>query len=143
MNEPIYFTDEHRQFRDNLRRFIAQEIVPKADAWEEAGMVPREVLRQLRVQTFEAFSLGVLQAAEGEAARFSQLVEAYEKAPRVTRERLYIDAVENVMTRSRKVIVDTKGGNGQMLTSDGECVARAFVIARNVQLEAAHHFITM
>ena len=47
MNEPIYFTDEHRQFRDNLRRFIAQEIVPKADAWEEAGMVPREVLRQM------------------------------------------------------------------------------------------------
>ena len=47
MNEPIYFTDQHRQFRDNLRRFIAQEIVPKADAWEEAGMVPREVLRQM------------------------------------------------------------------------------------------------
>lgn len=47
MNEPIYFTDEHRQFRDNLRRFIAQEIVPRAGAWEEAGMVPREVLRQM------------------------------------------------------------------------------------------------
>ena len=47
MNEPIYFTDEHRQFRDNLRRFIAQEILPKADAWEEAGMVPREVLRRM------------------------------------------------------------------------------------------------
>jgi acyl-CoA dehydrogenase len=47
MNEPIYFTDEHRQFRDNLRRFIAQEIVPRADAWEEEGMVPREVLRQM------------------------------------------------------------------------------------------------
>ena len=47
MNEPIYFTDEHRQFRDNLRRFIEQEIVPKAGAWEEAGMVPREVLRQM------------------------------------------------------------------------------------------------
>ena len=49
------------------------------------------------------------------ASRFSALVSAYEASPRVTRERLYIDAVENVMTRSRKVIVDTKGGNGQML----------------------------
>ena len=47
MNEPIYFTEEHRQFRDNLRRFLEQEVVPKAHAWEEAGMVPREVLRQL------------------------------------------------------------------------------------------------
>ncbi|MFZ5722095.1 MAG: acyl-CoA dehydrogenase family protein [Pseudomonadota bacterium] len=47
MNEPIYFTEQHRQFRDNLRRFIAREIVPYADAWEEAGMVPREVMRQM------------------------------------------------------------------------------------------------
>ncbi|HRH86815.1 MAG TPA: acyl-CoA dehydrogenase family protein [Rubrivivax sp.] len=47
MNEPIYFTEEHRQFRDNLRRFLEQEVVPKAHAWEEAGKVPREVLRQM------------------------------------------------------------------------------------------------
>jgi len=47
MNEPIYFTEQHRQFRDNLRRFIAREIVLHADAWEDAGMVPREVMRQM------------------------------------------------------------------------------------------------
>jgi len=47
MNEPIYFTDEHRSFRDSLRRFIDQEVVPKAQGWEEAGMVPREVLRRM------------------------------------------------------------------------------------------------
>jgi acyl-CoA dehydrogenase len=47
MNEPIYFTDEHRGFRDSLRRFIDQEVVPKAQGWEEAGMVPREVLRRM------------------------------------------------------------------------------------------------
>ncbi|PZP94668.1 MAG: acyl-CoA dehydrogenase [Variovorax paradoxus] len=47
MNEPIYFTEQHRQFRDNLRRFIEQEIVPRAAPWEEAGMVPRAVMRQM------------------------------------------------------------------------------------------------
>ncbi len=47
MNEPIYFTEEHRQFRDNLRRYIDQEIVPRAAPWEEAGMVPRAVMRQM------------------------------------------------------------------------------------------------
>ncbi|MBC5762954.1 acyl-CoA dehydrogenase family protein [Ramlibacter albus] len=47
MNDPIYFTEEHRQFRDNLRRFVEQEVVPKAGAWEKAGKVPREVLRQM------------------------------------------------------------------------------------------------
>jgi len=46
-NEPIYFTEEHRLFRDNLRRFVEQEIVPNAAPWEESGMVPREVLRQM------------------------------------------------------------------------------------------------
>lgn len=47
MNEPIYFTEQHRQFRDNLRRFIDQEIVPRAAPWEETGMVPRAVMRQM------------------------------------------------------------------------------------------------
>lgn len=42
-----YLGAEHRQFRDNLRRFIETEVVPNADAWEEQGMVPRPVLRQL------------------------------------------------------------------------------------------------
>ena len=37
----------------------------------------------------------------------------------------------------------TLGGNCQMFTSDCECVARAFVIARNVEFEAAHHFVAM
>ncbi len=47
MNEPIYFDEQHRQFRDNLRRFVEQQIVPQAEPWEEAGMVPRAVLRQM------------------------------------------------------------------------------------------------
>jgi len=47
MNQPIYFTEEHRLFRDQLRRFVEQEVAPHAAPWEEAGMVPRAVLRQM------------------------------------------------------------------------------------------------
>ena len=47
MNEPIYFTEEHRMFRENLRRFIDTEVMPQAEPWEEAGKVPRDVLRKL------------------------------------------------------------------------------------------------
>ena len=47
MNEPIYFGEEHRQFRDNLRRFVEQEIVPQGEQWEEDGMVPRTLLRKM------------------------------------------------------------------------------------------------
>jgi len=47
MSDSIYFDEQHQQFRDSLRRFIEQEVVPHAAAWEEAGMVPREVLRKM------------------------------------------------------------------------------------------------
>lgn len=47
MSDSIYFDEQHQQFRDSMRRFIEQEVVPHAEAWEEAGMVPREVLRKM------------------------------------------------------------------------------------------------
>ncbi len=47
MSDSIYFDEQHDHFRESFRRFIEQEVVPHADAWEEAGMVPREVLRKM------------------------------------------------------------------------------------------------
>lgn len=47
MNEMPFITEDHQRFRDTLRRFIKTEVVPRAEAWEERGVVPREVLRQL------------------------------------------------------------------------------------------------
>ena len=52
--------------------------------------------------------------AEGEAARFSALLLEYQKAPRVTRDRLYIEAVEEVYSNSNKVILDSEG-SGNLL----------------------------
>ncbi|MEK6655282.1 MAG: acyl-CoA dehydrogenase family protein, partial [Thermodesulfobacteriota bacterium] len=40
--EILQYTDEHRMFRDALRRFLAKEITPYVEEWEEAGIVPRE-----------------------------------------------------------------------------------------------------
>ena len=47
-------------------------------------------------------------------ARFDQVLAQYERAPGVTRERMYLEAMENVYKNSRKVIVDAKGGNSMM-----------------------------
>ena len=47
MHDPIYFKDEHRMLRDQLRRFIEAEVTPNGDAWEAAGMVPRDVLKRM------------------------------------------------------------------------------------------------
>ena len=56
----------------------------------------------------------VVSKSSGEANRFTSLFREYEKAPEVTRERLYIDAIEQVMTDSTKVLVDTDGGNNML-----------------------------
>jgi membrane protease subunit HflK len=53
----------------------------------------------------------VIARADGEAQRFEQLLAEYEKAPEVTRERLYLDTVQTVFANTNKVMVDVDGGN--------------------------------
>jgi len=67
-----------------------------------------------RVQDAEAYKARVIANAEGEAARFTALLTEYEKAPEVTRERLYIDAIEYVYSNSNKVLLDAEG-SGNLL----------------------------
>ncbi len=50
MTAPLPFpglTPEHEMLRDALRRFIAERVLPHANAWEDAGFVPREILREM------------------------------------------------------------------------------------------------
>ena len=49
--------------------------------------------------------------AEGQASRFTQLEGAYQQAPEVTRRRLYMDTIENVLSRAHKVLIDGHAGN--------------------------------
>ena len=56
----------------------------------------------------------VVESARGEAVRFDQLLAAYQQAPDVTRERLYLDAVQQIMTNTSKVMVDVKDGSNMM-----------------------------
>ena len=42
-----YFTPEHEMLRETIRRFIAERVAPYADAWEDSGFVPREVLQEM------------------------------------------------------------------------------------------------
>jgi modulator of FtsH protease HflK len=62
----------------------------------------------------EAYQLQVLALAQGETSRFDQVLAQYEHAPAVTRERMYLETMENVYKNSRKVILDAKTGNSMM-----------------------------
>jgi membrane protease subunit HflK len=62
-------------------------------------------------QDAEAYRAQVTALADGQAARFTQLQGAYAAAPEVTRKRLYVDALESVLARAHKVIIDGHAGN--------------------------------
>ena len=61
-----------------------------------------------------AYKAKVIARAEGEASRFEQLLAEYQLAPEVTRQRLYIDAMESVLSNSSKILVDSENSNSLM-----------------------------
>jgi modulator of FtsH protease HflK len=92
--------DKDRQRYQQDAETYRNDVVPRA-----RGAAAKEVLDA------EAYRLQVLALAQGDTSRFEQVLAQYEHAPAVTRERMYLDTMENVYKNSRKVIVDTKSGN--------------------------------
>ncbi len=93
------------QERDRLQKeadAYANKVV--AGARGEAAQVMEEA---------EAYRAQVVNQAEGEASRFSSVLAEYKKAPDVTRERLYIETMQEVMKRVDKIILDDKAGGSQ------------------------------
>ncbi len=80
------------------------------------GIVP-EARGQAQRLTEEsnAYRDEVVAKAEGEAERFTKLLTEYKKSPEVTRERLYIVAMEDVLSNSSKVLIDVENGNNMMV----------------------------
>jgi len=101
--------DDAQKARNDRDRFVLE-----ADRYGQ-DLIPRARGRAARIiQDAEAYHDRVIAGAEGEAARFTALLTEYQKAPRVTRERLYIEAVEEVYGNSNKVILDSQG-SGNLL----------------------------
>ena len=76
------------------------------------GLVPEaRGQAQRMIQGAQAYREQVIAEAQGDAARFDLLLTEYKKAPEVTRNRLYLEAVQNVMSNSTKVMIDVEGGN--------------------------------
>jgi len=55
--EILQYTEEHRMFREALRRFLAKEVTPHVEQWEEDGIVPREVWKRMGEQGFLAMNV--------------------------------------------------------------------------------------
>lgn len=99
------FDDVNRAGQDyqrqiNLGQAYANDVIPKA-----RGNASRLLAEAA------GYKLKVESEATGNASRFEQILTQYNKAPEVTRQRLYLDAQEQIMSNTSKVIVDQKGGS--------------------------------
>ncbi|WP_426415820.1 FtsH protease activity modulator HflK [Aestuariirhabdus sp. LZHN29] len=94
---------EDKERSQNRAQSYANAIVPEARG--EAQRLLEEA---------EGYRQEVIARAEGEASRFSQLLTEYRKAPEVTRQRIYLDTMQEVLGDSNKVLVDVEGGNNMM-----------------------------
>lgn len=97
--------DEQRYI--NEARAYANDIVPKA----------RGASQRLLAEA-EAYKSEVVSKSEGEAYRFSQILTEYTKAPGVTKERLYRETLEDVLSNTNKVIVDSNSNSLMYLPID-------------------------
>ena len=102
------FDDVNRAGQDyqrqiNLGQAYANDVIPKARG--NASRLAAEAA---------GYKLKVESEANGNASRFDQVLTQYNKAPEVTRQRLYLDAQEQIMSNTSKIIVDQKGGNSML-----------------------------
>lgn len=91
-----------------------ERLVNEAEAYAN-DILPKARGKAARMeQEANAYRDEKVAKAEGEAERFTKVLTEYKKAPKVTRERLYLDAMESVLGNSNKVMVDVKKGNNLM-----------------------------
>ncbi|MEO0317862.1 MAG: hypothetical protein RL404_1539 [Pseudomonadota bacterium] len=94
---------QDRERQKNEGQAYANDVVPKA-----RGAASR------LLQESEGYRARVIANAEGEAARFSKVLVEYQKAPGVTRDRMYIEAMQQIFSSTTKVMVDTKSNNSMI-----------------------------
>ncbi len=92
--------NQDRERQKNEGQAYYNDVVPKAQG--TAARLEQEA---------EAYRQRVVAAAEGEASRFAQILTEYRKAPRVTRDRLYLDAMQEVLSNTTKVVIDQKANS--------------------------------
>jgi len=94
---------QDRERQNNEGQAYANDVIPKA-----RGAAAR------LMQEAQGYEQRVIDTAEGDASRFRQIYTEYAKAPAVTRERMYLDTMQQILSSSTKIMLDYKG-SGNLL----------------------------
>jgi len=90
---------QDRERFKNEGQAYANSVVPQA----------RGVAARL-IEEANGYKQTAIATAQGDASRFRQILAEYEKAPQVTRERLYLESMQQILANTTKIVVDQKGG---------------------------------
>ena len=98
-SDAVKAREDEERYKNEARAYAA-DILPRARG-DANAMLERA----------EGYKQRVINEAQGDASRFTSVLNEYSKAPEVTRQRLYLDAMQNVLGNATKVLIDVKGGN--------------------------------
>lgn len=99
------FDDVNKAKEDEERLKNEAEAYANGVIPEARGMAKRQM------EEAEGYKQSVIARAEGEADRFNKLLKEYNRAPSVTRKRMYLETMEEVLANTTKVMIDVEGGN--------------------------------
>ena len=105
---------QDRERAKNEGQAYANDVIPRA-----RGNASR------LLQEAEAYRSMVTENATGNASRFSQVLTEYQKAPAVTRDRLYLDTMQQIFTSASKVMVDAKSGSNLLYLPLDKLIAQS------------------
>lgn len=102
-------------FREVQRaREDEQRVKEEAETYRNKVVPEARGQAQRMIEEANAYKQEVIERARGETARFLELLAVYQKAPTVTRDRLYLQALESVLSNSSKILVDTQSSGNMM-----------------------------
>lgn len=94
---------QDRERQKNEGQAYANDVIPKA----------RGAAARLQEES-QAYQARIVADAEGNAARFKQVLAEYQKAPAVTRDRMYYETMQQIFSNTTKMMIDTKNGNNMI-----------------------------
>ncbi len=118
---------QDRERLKNEGQAYANDVIPRA-----SGAAAR------LLEEASGYKQSVIDTAEGDVSRFNQILVEYDKAPGVTRQRLYVDTIQQMLANTTKILVDQKAGGTNLLYLPLDKLIQSTQAARPQQEGAAH-----
>jgi membrane protease subunit HflK len=133
MRRPQAPKEVQNAFDDVVRAKEDRErLINEARAYENAIVLEAEGKAQRMLEDAEAYKIERTERSEGEASRFTALQQEYAKAPVVTRERMYLETLQQVYGDNPKVMVDVESGNSMFYLPIDKLLETQGQVARRV-----------